>query len=60
LARSLGLVHRDVVPGKNAFLPTKVLIDPRDNRVLWAHAEDDLRVRLGSDAVLAAIDAALK
>ena len=57
LARSLGLLHENVVQGKHAFFPTKVLIDPADNRVLWAFAEDDLRVREGPRKVLAAIDA---
>jgi peroxiredoxin len=58
LARRLGLVHKNVIPGKDAFFPTKVLVD-RDGRVLWAFAEDDLRVRLGVDGVIAAIDRAL-
>jgi hypothetical protein len=48
-----------VFGGKDKFYPTKVLVDG-DNRVLWVFAEDDLRVRLGPEAVLAAIDEALR
>jgi peroxiredoxin len=60
LARALNVLHENVGPVKETFYPTKILIDPKDNRVLWVYAEDDLRVRLGPEAVLAAIDSALK
>jgi peroxiredoxin len=60
LARSLNVLHENVGPVKETFYPTKILIDPKDNRVLWVWAEDDLRVRLGPEAVLAAVDAALR
>jgi peroxiredoxin len=56
LAHALGVVHKNVMPGKDAFYPTKVLIS-NDAKVLWVHAEDDLRVREGPESVLAAIDA---
>lgn len=59
LAQALGLVHENVIPGKDAFFPTKILVD-RSGKVLWAFAEDDLRVREGPANVLAAIDRVLK
>jgi peroxiredoxin len=59
LAKTLGIVHLNVVPGKDAYYPTKVLIDA-SGKVLWAFAEDDLRVREGPAAVLAAIDGVLR
>jgi peroxiredoxin len=59
LAKTLGLVHAGVFQGKDAYFPTKVLIDEH-NRVLWAFAEDDLRVRAGPDTILEAIDGVVK
>jgi peroxiredoxin len=56
LAHALGLVHKNVIRGQDAFFPTKVLIG-NDGKVLWVFAEDDLRVREGPEKVLAAIDA---
>jgi hypothetical protein len=52
------VLHQDVIPGKDAFFPTKLLID-REGRVLWAFAEDDLRVRLGPEETIAAVEKAL-
>jgi peroxiredoxin len=58
LARELRVLHENVGPVKETFFPTKILIDPKDNRVLWVYAEDDHRVRLGPRDVLDAIDRA--
>ena len=58
LGRALGLVHTEAGPYGDAFFPTKILLD-RENRVLWAHGADDLRIREGPDSVLKAVDAAL-
>jgi hypothetical protein len=44
-----------VIPGKDAYFPTKLLVDA-SGKVLWVLAENDLRVREGPEEVLKAID----